>query len=142
MLIRILLATVVGVAGFTAISLIGIAAACRWSSVSACDGPAFELVTVSSIAEGGMLVLVVGLGAIFLLRKRSWYRAWQVVPVYLGLATLMPYVRAWHLPLHGPASLFDLVYPIAGLSMGIAIFSIERKRSNNAFKPKPLRGSA
>ena len=140
MLARISLATIFGIVGFVAVAAVGFIAACQWSAVAGCTEPYIYPASLLSLAKTGAIVMSVGLAFFFLIRKRSWYRRWQLLLAYVVLGALVPRLLSGsHTHVF---SVFDLVFPLAGLAMGAVMFSASRTRSNNSFKPNPLRGSA
>jgi len=137
---RILLATALGTFGFIVASSIGFAAACSWSSVAACTGSAWEILPILVGAKIGVSVLVFGFATTLLTRRFKWHRPWHLLATFVGWAVLLPRIYSWNFQLPRPVSLFDFVYPAAGFFMGLVILWVWHKRSNNSFKPTPLRG--
>jgi hypothetical protein len=140
MLARTSLATILGIVGFVAVAAVGFLAACQSSTVAGCTEPYIYPASLLSLAKTGAIVMSAGLALTFLIHKRLWYRRWQLLLAYFLLGALVPRLLSGsnsHV-----FSAFDLVFPLAGLAMGAVMFFASRTRSNNSFKPKPLRGSA
>jgi len=140
MLTRVLLAAIFGIAVFVAVSGVGFSAACHWSSVAGCTESLALTASLLSLTKTGAIVMAAGLLIVFLAHKRARLRHWALIPVYLLLGAVIPWLLAG--PRIHTLSSFDLVFPLAGLAMGIIMLLAFRTRSNNSFKPNPLRGSA
>jgi len=139
MLTRVLLAAIFGIAAFVAVSSVGFWAACHWSSVAGCTEPLVLTATLLSLTKTGAIVMAAGLLIVFLAHKRAWSRHWPLIPAYMLLGALIPWLLAG--PRVHTISSFDLVFLLAGLAMCVSVLLVFRTRSNNSFKPNPLRGS-
>jgi hypothetical protein len=144
MILRRMSAYLLGVAIFVFISLSMFEAACRTGVFPTCEGSLLDPVVVFLHACAGALILLACLGACAFIRRFNWFKPWYVLLLYpivaIVIQRLYLFLTGSNISLLSFPEMWELAFATASFGMGLVMFAMSHRRSNNASQPTAFGG--
>jgi hypothetical protein len=141
---RLAVAGAVGVCCFAFVTAATLDTLCYIEFFARCTGSALHPWGLLIFGVGAAFILFATLLIHFAIRHATWYRPWQMLPLYVVMSVLLPKLYtiatgsdfSWA----DPFSPLDGVLAAAGLAMGAILFVLFHQRSNRGVQPTPASG--
>jgi hypothetical protein len=141
---RFAIAALLGVCSFALVTAGTLDGLCYLKFFDSCTGSVLQPWALLIFGVGAVFILFAGLIINLAIRRATWYRTWQTVPLYVLASVALPklyiIVTGSDFSFTDPFLATDGVFAVAGLVMGVVLFVLFHQRSNSGVQPTPASG--